>query len=269
MRFYGILCPSVKKGGQKQCKAVEIWQTNRCLPQNEQLCSWQAIDRILSVIPSSGSPIADIGSGTGIFAKEFLSRGYEVFGVEPKTPCARKPKWPWAQPFHSVCASAEDTSLPAGRFSLVTATSAFHWFDPRQFRAECRRILTFGGIVCLVVNARVYDASPQSSMPSASNTAPAILLWPMARKRPCSRPVSSSAEITAPSVLPFRCATPSRSSSPVRRLPMRPKGAASNTRSICALCRRFGRNIFGRRDDHCQRNAYALGPFAVKRKIPV
>ena len=40
---------------------------------------------------------------------------------------------------------------------LITAASAFHWFDPQAFRKECLRILQPDGMVCLLVNARVYD----------------------------------------------------------------------------------------------------------------
>lgn len=60
--------------------------------------------------------------------------------------------------FHSVAASAEHTQLQSGSISLITAASSFHWFDVTAFRAECRRILRPGGMVCILANARTDDA---------------------------------------------------------------------------------------------------------------
>ena len=60
--------------------------------------------------------------------------------------------------FHSISATAEKTGLPAGSISLVTAASSFHWFDTNRFYEECKRILKPDGIVCIIVNARVYDS---------------------------------------------------------------------------------------------------------------
>lgn len=60
--------------------------------------------------------------------------------------------------FHSVPASAEHTGLPAESLSLITAASSFHWLDTALFHAECCRLLKPGGIVCILANARRYDA---------------------------------------------------------------------------------------------------------------
>ena len=40
---------------------------------------------------------------------------------------------------------------------MITAASAFHWFDSEKFKNECRRILSPGGYVALLINARGYD----------------------------------------------------------------------------------------------------------------
>ena len=42
------------------------------------------------LFPAPGAA-ADIGCGTGIFAKPLLERGLRVFGVEPNGECGRKP----------------------------------------------------------------------------------------------------------------------------------------------------------------------------------
>lgn len=106
--------------------------------------------------------IADIGAGTGILTELFLGRGNVVFAVEPNPEMrhaaerllARYPN------FHSVNATAENTSLQPASVDLVTAGQAFHWFDPDPARAEFQRILKPGGVVALVWNDRKTDSSP-------------------------------------------------------------------------------------------------------------
>lgn len=51
-----------------------------------------------------------------------------------------------------ISAPAEHTGLPDGSVSLITAAESFHWFQPDDFREECRRILRPGGKVMIVWN---------------------------------------------------------------------------------------------------------------------
>lgn len=120
----------------------------------------EAIEKIVSKMLKEGDLIADIGSGTGIFSKEFLLRGYEVFCVEPNDAMRLEAEKVYGENelFHSISATAEQTNLPANSISLVTAASAFHWFDVNAFYEECKRILKHKGIVCIVANARIYDS---------------------------------------------------------------------------------------------------------------
>lgn len=109
-------------------------------------------------ILSKNDVIADVGSGTGIFAKELMGRGHDVFCVEPNAEMRARAEGAFAGNAHfiSVAATAEETTLPAASVDLVTAASAFHWFDAERFCAECRRILKPGGILFTVANARDY-----------------------------------------------------------------------------------------------------------------
>lgn len=120
----------------------------------------EAIDFITTELLPRGGMTADIGSGTGIFSGELLRRGCPVLCVEPNQKMREKAEATLGgvPGFRSVEASAEHTTLPDGSVQLVTAASAFHWFDANAFRTECRRILTPGGQVCILINARVYDA---------------------------------------------------------------------------------------------------------------
>ena len=119
----------------------------------------EAIATLFSRLMKRGQAAADVGSGTGILSREFLARGYTVYAVEPNAAMRREAERQYrsAPGFHSLAASAEATGPPDKSVCLVAAASAFRWFDPAGFAAECRRILTPDGVVCILANARVYD----------------------------------------------------------------------------------------------------------------
>jgi SAM-dependent methyltransferase len=108
------------------------------------------------------SRIADVGSGTGLLAVQFLELGCSVVGVEPNREMREAgERLLAAYPnFFSSSGSAEETGLPGAMFDFVTAGQAFHWFDPPAARSEFQRILKPGGVVVLVWNGRQVDATP-------------------------------------------------------------------------------------------------------------
>lgn len=116
-------------------------------------------DLLLHDILRPNDLVADVGSGTGIFSKIFMDAGFDVFCVEPNEAMRKQAERIHAGNPHfiSVAASAEATTLPSHHVHLVTAASAFHWFDADSFYTECQRILKPGGIFFTVVNARDYD----------------------------------------------------------------------------------------------------------------
>ncbi len=100
--------------------------------------------------------VADIGSGTGFLAEQFVELGCEVVGVEPNRAmreagdrclCGKGN-------FRGVDGTAESTGLPRASFDLVTAGQAFHWFEPVRARNEFIRILQAPGWIVLVWNSR-------------------------------------------------------------------------------------------------------------------
>ena len=109
-------------------------------------------------LPTNGI-VADIGSGTGVLTSEFIKKGYETYAVEPNGDMRRKAEQKLSiySNFHSVDASAKNTGLNDKPVSLITAASAFHWFDVSKFKQECIRILKDDGVVCIIFNVRVYD----------------------------------------------------------------------------------------------------------------
>lgn len=102
--------------------------------------------------------MADIGSGTGIFAGELMARGFDVFCVEPNHEMRRQAEriFHGNRHFISVPGTAEATTLPDASVDAVTAASALHWFDTDRFAAETRRILRAGGYLFTVANSRDY-----------------------------------------------------------------------------------------------------------------
>ncbi len=105
------------------------------------------------------SVIADVGSGTGKFAKLLLDRGNTVYCVEPNADMMSKAKTmlDGYAGFVPVCASAENTSLPDASVDFITAAQAFHWFDKRGFARECKRISRGEAVCALIWNT--YDAT--------------------------------------------------------------------------------------------------------------
>ena len=110
----------------------------------------------------AGVAVADLGSGTGIFAAPLLEAGCVVHGVEPNGPMreqAERELSPRFADFHSVAGTAEATTLPDACVDFVVAAQAFHWFDPVKAAAESRRIVRPDGRAAMVWNTRKLGGS--------------------------------------------------------------------------------------------------------------
>jgi ubiquinone/menaquinone biosynthesis C-methylase UbiE len=109
---------------------------------------------------TSESIIADVGSGTGIFTKLLLDRGFTVYAVEPNGDMrhAAEKQLRSYPGFHSVNGTAEDTTLNDKSAHLIVCAQAFHWFNNAETKSEFKRILTPYGHVALIWNNRCIDA---------------------------------------------------------------------------------------------------------------
>jgi SAM-dependent methyltransferase len=105
--------------------------------------------------------VADVGSGTGILTRLLLDKGYELYAVEPNEPMRREAERSLARypAFHSIRGTAEATTLGDQSVDLITCAQAFHWFDREKARTEFRRILKINGMIALIWNERLDDAS--------------------------------------------------------------------------------------------------------------
>jgi SAM-dependent methyltransferase len=108
---------------------------------------------------TAGAIVGDIGSGTGISARLFLERGCAVYGVEPNAAMRAAAERDLATfpAFHSIAATAEETTLESGSLDWYVAAQAFHWFDVPRARHEAQRVLRSGGRALLVWNDRRDD----------------------------------------------------------------------------------------------------------------
>lgn len=103
--------------------------------------------------------IADVGSGTGIFAGLLLEQGYTVTGVEPNDGMRQAAEQQLAgyPLFTSMQGQGEATGLPGQSIDLVTVAQAFHWLDPVATKKEFLRILKPGGHIAVIWNIRQTD----------------------------------------------------------------------------------------------------------------
>ena len=106
------------------------------------------------------SVIADVGSGTGIFTKLLLDRGYGVYAVEPNEAMRAEAERQFKSDshFHSINGTAETTTLDGRSINLIVCAQAFHWFSNAETKSEFKRVLAPHGHVALIWNNRCIDA---------------------------------------------------------------------------------------------------------------
>ena len=112
-------------------------------------------------ILDSEKTVADVGSGTGIFTTQLSPFVKTVFAIEPNDDMRNKAedKFKLYPNIASVNATAENTTLPNTSVDLITVAQAFHWFDRKAFKNECKRILKPNGKILLVWNDRDINSN--------------------------------------------------------------------------------------------------------------
>lgn len=127
------------------------------------------IDRIAT---RPGLDVLDVGTGTGIAARQFRDAGCRVLGVEPDERMAAHAR---RTGIDTEVATFEEWD-PAGRtFDAVTAAQSWHWVDPVAGAAKAARILRPGGRLAVFAHviappqpiARAQVAAFQRVMPES------------------------------------------------------------------------------------------------------
>ena len=122
----------------------------------------QTLELLGSLVPT-GSTVADVGAGTGIFSGQLLDSGFQVKAIEPNLGMRTVAEREFAgrKGFELFSGSAEATGQADNSVDAVTAGQAFHWFDLEPTKAEWKRILKPGGSVFLVWNSSPWSRSDE------------------------------------------------------------------------------------------------------------
>ncbi len=111
----------------------------------------QIVDAVLDGLSDPSSLVAaDVGAGTGLFARLLADKGCRVIAIEPN-PAMRDAAVPHER-VESRDASGEATGLPDHSVDLVTVAQAFHWMRPDEALREFHRILKPGARLAHVWN---------------------------------------------------------------------------------------------------------------------
>jgi ubiquinone/menaquinone biosynthesis C-methylase UbiE len=113
-----------------------------------------AVEHLLRVLKiGPGSRIVELGAGTGKFTKALVASGADVVAVEPVEAMRRK-LGELLPAVKVVDGTAEAIPLADASVDAVVAAQAFHWFRAEEAVAEIHRVLTAGGELGLIWNAR-------------------------------------------------------------------------------------------------------------------
>lgn len=128
----------------------------------------ELIERIAAQAP--GPEVLDVGTGTGIAARQLQQAGCRVHGVEPDARMAEA-----ARRLGTAVdvATFEDWDPRGRQFDAVVAAQAWHWVDPVAGAAQAARVLRTDGRLVLLWNvfhlppevARAVAAACERAMP--------------------------------------------------------------------------------------------------------
>jgi SAM-dependent methyltransferase len=99
-----------------------------------------------------GQRLLDVGTGTGLLARNFARAGARVWGVDTSPEQIERAKESAARDGLSIdfrVAAAEATPFEPGSFDALTANQCWHYFDNAKALAEARRVLAPGGLLAV------------------------------------------------------------------------------------------------------------------------
>ncbi len=99
---------------------------------------------------TDGQDVLDLGTGTGVLARHFATRGARVTGIDiadGQIEAARRLADEQGLDVTFHVRPAEQTELPNNAFDLITAAQCFLYFDHERVVTEIKRLLRAGGRV--------------------------------------------------------------------------------------------------------------------------
>ncbi|GAA3935054.1 class I SAM-dependent methyltransferase [Actinoplanes auranticolor] len=131
------------------------------------------------VTGSPGPRLLDVGTGTGIAARQFRAAGCEVLGVEPDP---RMAEFARAGGLRVEVATFEAWQ-PAGRtFDAVTAAQSWHWIDPAAGARKAAQVLRPHGR--LAIFGHVFEPPAAVAEPFAEAYRRAVPDSPLGSRMP-------------------------------------------------------------------------------------
>jgi SAM-dependent methyltransferase len=106
-----------------------------------------------------GRTVLDLAAGTGKLTRLLVPTGANVIAVEPMREMRDK-----IDGIAALAGTAERIPLTDGFVDAVTVGQAFHWFDEERALHEIHRVLSAGGGVALIWNARDERQPLQASL---------------------------------------------------------------------------------------------------------
>lgn len=98
----------------------------------------------------AGQRILDLGTGTGVLARNFARQGAIVTGIDvsaKQIATARRLAVEERLDVRFACVPAEDTGLSAASFDAITANQCWLYFDAPRAIAEVKRLIAGDGVL--------------------------------------------------------------------------------------------------------------------------
>jgi ubiquinone/menaquinone biosynthesis C-methylase UbiE len=105
----------------------------------------EVFEYVKSLIKKPSPKTLDIGCGTGISTRELKENGFEVIGADKDSAMVEVAKKRSPEISYLV-AMANELPFESEQFDIVTAFTAFHWFNNEESLTEIKRVLRNGGV---------------------------------------------------------------------------------------------------------------------------
>ncbi len=110
-----------------------------------------------------GSPVVEIGCGTGKLTAALAERGLHVEAVDPgaRMVVLARRRVGGSATVNFRIGRFEDVDLPAAGFEAAFSATAFHWVDPSVGWAKVARLLQPGGVFALLTHVGISPLDEQ------------------------------------------------------------------------------------------------------------